>query len=60
MANDKESPFDLTDEQEPLPEDWQATVRGLQEVVCFLLLKNQQMRMALSDEKGGFQIREHS
>ncbi len=60
MPNEKQSPFDLTNEQEPLPEDWQAKVRGLQEAVCFLLIKNQQMRMALSDEKGSFRTKEHS
>ena len=41
----------LTNDQEPSAEYWQAKVERLQEVVCFLLMKNQTMRMALSAEK---------
>jgi hypothetical protein len=41
----------LKNDQEPSAEYWQAKVERLQEVVCFLLMKNQTMRMALSAEK---------
>ncbi len=41
----------LTNDQEPSAEYWQAKVERLQEVVCFLLIKNQTMRVALSAEK---------
>ncbi len=52
MAYEKQVQVCLTSEQEPGIEDWQAKVQGLQEVVCFLLLKNQEMRMALLAERG--------
>jgi len=57
MAYEKQPQVDPTIEQEPLPEDWQAKVQGLQEAVCLLLIKNQEMRMALSAENGNFQLR---
>jgi hypothetical protein len=41
----------LTDDQQSSAEYWQAKVERLQEAVCFLLTKNQTMRMALSAEK---------
>ena len=47
MAYEKQAQVCLTSEQEPGIENWQARVQGLQEVVCFLLLKNQEMRMAM-------------
>jgi hypothetical protein len=50
MAYEKQSQVGLTIEQEFQPEDWQAKVQGLQETVCLLLIKNQEMRMALSAE----------
>jgi hypothetical protein len=57
MAYEKQPRFGLTIEQEPLAEDWQAKVEGLQEAVCLLLIKNQEMRMALSAKDGNFQLR---
>ena len=41
----------LTNDQEPSAEYWQTKVERLEEAVCFLLMKNQTMRMALSAEK---------
>jgi hypothetical protein len=41
----------LTNDQEPSAEYWQAKVECLQKIVCFLLMKNQTMRTALSAEK---------
>jgi hypothetical protein len=41
----------LTNDQEPSAEYWQTEVERLQEAVCFLLMKNQTMRMALSAER---------
>jgi hypothetical protein len=41
----------LTNDQEPSAEYWQSKVERLQEALCFLLMKNQTMRMALSAEK---------
>jgi hypothetical protein len=32
-------------------EDWQTSFRGLQQWICELLIKNQQLRMALMDMK---------
>jgi len=40
----------LTNDQEPSAEYWQTKVERLEEAVCFLLMKNQTMRMALSAE----------
>jgi len=39
------------DDQEPSTEIWQAKVDCLEEIVCFLLLKNQTLRMALSSNE---------
>jgi hypothetical protein len=36
---------------EGLPEDWQIRLRGLQECICELLIKNQQLRMTLIEMK---------
>ena len=36
---------------EGLPEDWQIRLRGLQECICELLTKNQQLRMTLIEMK---------
>lgn len=60
MPYENQSPLYLTIEQEPHPEYWHAKVQGLEEAVCFLLRKNQEMRMALTDQKGNFQIKEPS
>jgi len=57
MAYEKQPQVCLTIEQEFQPEDWQAKVQGLQETVCLLLIKNQEMRMALSAEGGNSQLR---
>jgi len=51
MDTEKQPRDLLTNDQEPLPEYWQAKVERLQEIVCFLLMKNQTMRMAFSAEK---------
>ena len=53
MAYEKQTQADLTHEQDPLAEDWQAKVESLQKTVCLLLIKNQSMRMALA-EKGNY------
>ena len=37
---------------EGLPEDWQIRFRSLREWICQLLIKNQQLRMALMEMKG--------
>jgi len=34
-----------------LQEEWQARLQGLQEWICELLIKNQQLRMALMEMK---------
>ena len=41
----------LTHDQERSAEYWQTKVERLQEAVCFLMMKNQTMRMALSSER---------
>ena len=41
----------LTNDREPSAEYWQAKVEHLQEAVCYLLMKNQTMRMTLYAEK---------
>ena len=61
MDTEKQLRDSLTNEQEASAEDWRAKVERLQEAVCLLLtgfkvitevlMKNQAMRMALSDEK---------
>jgi hypothetical protein len=51
MDTEKQPRDLLTNDQESSAEYWQAKVERLQEVVCFLLMKNQTMRMALSAEK---------
>jgi hypothetical protein len=52
MFMDTEKPRDLlTNDQGPSAEYWQAEVERLQKAVCFLLMKNQRMRMALSVER---------
>jgi hypothetical protein len=56
MAYEKQPQACLTDEQDSPAEDWQAKVESLQKTVCFLLIKNQKMRMALSAEKGNFKF----
>jgi hypothetical protein len=57
MAYEKQPQFGLTIEQEFQPEDWQGKVQGLQETVCLLLIKNQEMRMALSAEDRNIPLR---
>jgi len=57
MAYEKQPQVGLTIEQEFQPEDWQAKVQGLQETVCLLLIKNQEMRMALSAEDRNIPLR---
>jgi hypothetical protein len=37
---------------EGLPEEWQVRFRSLREWICQLLIKNQQLRMALMEMKG--------
>ena len=37
---------------EGLPEEWQVRFRSLRELICQLLIKNQQLRMALMEMKG--------
>ena len=37
---------------EGLPEEWQRRFRSLREWICQLLIKNQQLRMALMEMKG--------
>jgi hypothetical protein len=51
MDTEKQPRDLLTNDQESSAEYWQAKVERLQEVVCFLLMKNQTMRMALSVER---------
>jgi hypothetical protein len=51
MGAEKQTRDELTNDQEPSAEYWQVKVERLQEAVCFLLMKNQTMRMALSVEK---------
>ena len=51
MDTEKQPRNLLTNDKEPSAEYWQARVEHLQEAVCFLLMKNQTMRMALSAEK---------
>lgn len=51
MDTEKQPRDLLTNDQQPSPEYLRAKVERLQEVVCFLLIKNQTMRMALSVEK---------
>ena len=36
-----------------LPDEWQMRLRSLQQWVCELLIKNQQLRMALMEMKSG-------
>jgi hypothetical protein len=50
--NTERQPRDLlTNDQELSAEYWQAKVERLQKAVCFFLMKNQTMRMALSVER---------
>jgi hypothetical protein len=51
MDTEKQPRDLLTNDQEPSAEYLQAKVERLQEAVCFLLMKNQTMRMALSVER---------
>jgi hypothetical protein len=51
MDTEKQPRDLLTNDQELSAEYWQARVERLQEVVCFLLMKNQTMRMVLSVER---------
>jgi hypothetical protein len=51
MDTEKQPGNLLNNDQEPSAEYWQARVERLQETVCFLLAKNQAMRMALAAEK---------
>ena len=51
MDTEKQPRDLLANDQEPSAEYWQAKVESLQEAVCFLLMKNQTMRMALSSER---------
>jgi len=51
MDNEQQPRDLLTNDQEPSTEYWQTKVERLQEAVCFLLMKNQTMRMALSAER---------
>ena len=51
MDTEKQPRDLLTNDQESSAEYWQAKVERLQEAVCFLLMKNQRMRMALSVER---------
>jgi hypothetical protein len=50
MDSEKQPRDLLTKDPEPSAEYWQAKVERLQEVVCFLLMKNQTLRMGLSAE----------
>jgi hypothetical protein len=60
MTYEKQAQAGLTNEQEPFAEDWQEKVEDLQKAVCLLLIKNQTMRMALSDEKRNYKFGEFS
>jgi hypothetical protein len=51
MDTEKQPRDLLTNDQKPSAEYWQAKVERLQEALCFLLIKNQTLRMALSAEK---------
>ncbi|HTF65002.1 MAG TPA: hypothetical protein VK638_20175 [Edaphobacter sp.] len=51
MDTEKQPGNLLNNDQGALSGIWQAKVERLQETVCFLLAKNQAMRMALSAEK---------
>jgi hypothetical protein len=56
MDTERQSRDLLANHQESSAEDWQARVERLQEVVCLLLMKNQTMRMRLSDERAARQF----